>query len=436
MIRCGDCGVEGRDESLFRAYYPSINAPPVHYCPTCWSVRERDAHRQGLKFAAGLIVAVALAALVFELGSSSQLARLGLLVLAFELSGTILHELGHALVATLLGLRVHTMSFGYGPVLVSRRLGPWIVELCSIPVCGSVTVAGRSRIFPRVRQAIVCLGGPAANAVLAWIAWEVGIGEFPPTDLALSEVSAWHVMFSVNATIVVLNVLPFAFPPADDHAESWQPNDGLLTLKSLVAPQEVVDGWASVAVAWEAEALLRSEGGATAARSLLEAAIESHPHSVQLRLLRGRLLLSLEDWEAAAASFKGLVDSPGDLAQSPRDRAAALSGAANAALGAGDPETARGYASKALKLDPSSLSARLAHGQALLAGGWIAKAEAAFEAVLKNSNETSVRAVAACGAARARLETGDPEGCERLLELARALDPRCPQLDGVEPPSH
>jgi hypothetical protein len=430
LIRCGDCGVEGRDESLFRPYYPSINGPAIHYCPTCWGAREVDAQQQGLKFAGGLIVAVVLAAVFFELGSSSQLARLGLLVLAFELSGTILHELGHAVVAIVLGLRVHTMSFGYGPVLYSRRVGPWVLELCSVPVCGSVTVAGRSRTFPRLRQALACLGGPAANVALAFVAWRYGIGDFPDAGLSMSEITPWHIMFSVNVSIVVLNLVPFAFPPADERAGAWQANDGLLTLKSLVASKDVVDGWASVALAWEAEALIRSDGGATAARELVDKAVGARPHSLRLRLLQGRLLLKLEDWDAAAGSFKRVLDSADSI--HPGDRATAMAGVAAAALGAGQPERARNVARKALELDPSSLAARLAHGQALLAGGWVAKAEAAFDAVLRHSTEPSVRAVAACGAAQARHQSGDPEGRERLLALARALDPNCPDIATVE----
>jgi tetratricopeptide (TPR) repeat protein len=436
LIRCGDCGVEGQDASRFRPYYPSINGPPIHYCSTCWDRRERDTQREGLKVTAGLIVVVALAALVFELGSGSELARVCLLVLVFEVAGTVLHELGHAGVALGLGLRLHTISFGYGQVLYSRRVGSAILELRSVPVCGFVMVAGRSRTFARLRQALVCLAGPSTNAALAFVAWQAGIRSFPAESLAIGDVTAWHIMFAVNASIVVLNLFPFAFPASDDYAGKWQPNDGLLTLQTLAASQDAVDGWANVAVRWEVLALL-DRNDVDAAREIVEAELQNRPESVALRLLLGRIHLARQEWEAATQILEGLVERVGaadgeESAEAREWRSECLAALARASLGRGDPERAETEAREALKLDPTSVNARFAHGQALLARGFVAKAEAAFVGVLAVCERAPMRALATCGVALARLQAGDSEGCQEQLERARSLDPGCAQIAVVE----
>lgn len=114
------------------------------------------------------------------------------------------HELGHYLVARLLGVQVHRFTIGIGPALlqvVDRRATTW--RLCLLPVGGFVGFKGERESQgagsyagtpPLVRLAIV-IAGPAANVVasigiFAFLLSLVGVPVVLPTVSAVIAGSA------------------------------------------------------------------------------------------------------------------------------------------------------------------------------------------------------------------------------------------------------
>jgi regulator of sigma E protease len=91
----------------------------------------------------------------------------------------VLHELGHFLLARAFGMRVHKFSVGFGPSLLSRRFGETVWQLAAVPLGGYVQIQGMGgdetdpgdgRGFkdkPRWQRALVLLGGPVANWIVA-----------------------------------------------------------------------------------------------------------------------------------------------------------------------------------------------------------------------------------------------------------------------------
>lgn len=90
----------------------------------------------------------------------------------------VLHELGHYLFARAFGMRVHKFSVGFGPTLLSRRFGETVWQIALVPLGGYVQIQGMGeeadpgdgRGFkdkPRWQRALVLLGGPVANWVVA-----------------------------------------------------------------------------------------------------------------------------------------------------------------------------------------------------------------------------------------------------------------------------
>src|SRR5439155_24079935 len=73
----------------------------------------------------------------------------------------VAHELGHALVGRILGLRVHEVAVGYGPRLARTRLGRTEVDVHVLPF-GGHTVMVPARAAP-MRKAAGVLAGPLAN---------------------------------------------------------------------------------------------------------------------------------------------------------------------------------------------------------------------------------------------------------------------------------
>ena len=91
----------------------------------------------------------------------------------------IFHEFGHFKVARWLGVRVERFSIGFGPVVLSRRMGGVQYALSAFPLGGYVKMAGddpRNRETLRPgdffaaswwRRVLIALAGPGANFVLA-----------------------------------------------------------------------------------------------------------------------------------------------------------------------------------------------------------------------------------------------------------------------------
>ena len=114
------------------------------------------------------------------------------------------HELGHLLMARLLGLRVDRFALGFGPPLLAFRVGRTRVTVGAIPLGGSVQIHGMNphgeRLAPedpasflsqpRLRRALVHLAGPLTNylVALAVLAGLYAAGTHVPVPLAIGTV--------------------------------------------------------------------------------------------------------------------------------------------------------------------------------------------------------------------------------------------------------
>ncbi|RMG14433.1 MAG: hypothetical protein D6731_10365 [Planctomycetota bacterium] len=428
LIRCHECGVAGRDEGSFRPYYPDLSSSPRWFCPLCWQRRERRQLRDGLAIGAGLLLAGLLAAVFSPLGQVSELARLGLVFLGSYGLSVAAHEVGHGLVALALGFRVHGASLGYGPALLSRRLGGLRIDLRCYPVCGEVRVSSRAQGFARLRHAVVSLAGPLVNAVLLVLGLALA-APLSPGGLSPGDVSAAHLLALANALILLFNLAPLAYPDDARPNGRWTPTDGLQALRSLFAPPEAVAAWVEAGLAADAEALV-AQGRLEDARRLLGERSETAAESPLRILLRARIALA----EGRPRVALDLLEVPSRAADLPPGlRARLLTGRARAALAVGDAALADSASREAVGLDAGSAEARAARGDALLARGHVAQAEVLFRGLRADASEPRERALACCRLARAREAAGAAEEARSLRDEALALDPTCPELVGPPP---
>lgn len=137
----------------------------------------------------------------------------------------VVHELGHYLVARLVGIKVLRFSVGFGKPLVSRRFGRDGTEwaLAAFPLGGYVKMLDERegpvateelhRAFNRQtvgRRALVVVAGPVANLLLAvllyWLLFASGVNELRPilaapppgTAASLAGVEAGELVRSVS----------------------------------------------------------------------------------------------------------------------------------------------------------------------------------------------------------------------------------------------
>ncbi len=86
------------------------------------------------------------------------------------------HELGHFLMAKLFGVKVEIFSIGFGPVILSKKVGETEYRLSALPLGGFVKLYGEEeqiedkRAFsskPNWQKILIAFGGPLFNFILA-----------------------------------------------------------------------------------------------------------------------------------------------------------------------------------------------------------------------------------------------------------------------------
>lgn len=102
------------------------------------------------------------------------------------------HELGHFAVARALGMGVSTFSLGFGPKILTRKIGKTEYALSLVPLGGYVALVGESdeadipegftpaesfALRPAWQRLLVVAAGPTANILLAWLlCWALAFG--------------------------------------------------------------------------------------------------------------------------------------------------------------------------------------------------------------------------------------------------------------------
>ena len=104
----------------------------------------------------------------------------GVLVLSFLV---FFHELGHFIIARLLGVKVEVFSVGFGKKLFSKKYGDTEYRIAMIPLGGYVQMKGQDDLEPisnnyekdsymsktPFQRILILLGGPLFNILLAFL---------------------------------------------------------------------------------------------------------------------------------------------------------------------------------------------------------------------------------------------------------------------------
>ena len=117
--------------------------------------------------------------------SSTKEESFGMTVLAFiVLIGVLIwiHELGHFLMAKLFRVRVDIFSIGFGPRIVSKKIGETTYQIAAVPLGGFVKLYGEESNVddPRAmsskawwQKVLIALGGPLFNIIFTVLLFAV-----------------------------------------------------------------------------------------------------------------------------------------------------------------------------------------------------------------------------------------------------------------------
>jgi hypothetical protein len=268
----------------------------------------------------GLALAALLIADLLQGFSQNKLSVL--FVLAFWVPLLVLHELGHALAARLLGWSVTEIVIGFGRELSRFRVGGTRVRLRAVPVEGYVLLSPRSTRHARSKQAIIYFAGPLTGLlVLALLT--------PFLDSAPSAADGvGRIALQSLAVTAALGAACTLFP----YRSLGNASDGLGMLLSWLSSEQSFRDRLSWPFITEARRLLLREQLA-AAEHTIRAGLEQHPDDPRLIGLLAVSQAAAGQGESAYATLESL-GSPDE--RPPSVRAELLADAAWAVLFARD----------------------------------------------------------------------------------------------------
>ena len=219
-------------------------------------------------------------------------ARFGAVVLlAAWLPLTILHELGHALMARAFGWRVIEISVGIGRRVAHFQVGETQVDLRLWPLAGHVLPVPRSVEGARLASTCIYLAGPGIElAVIAAIAVVMGPGELLSAQPGYLGVAAQAVCVAALWG-AGFNLLPFTTP-----AGQW--TDGAGALRSPFMPDAHFERMMAAPAVKAAERDLAA-GRPAAAVDALTPLMVRHPEAVDLQITYALALDAAGEREAA-----------------------------------------------------------------------------------------------------------------------------------------
>jgi hypothetical protein len=189
-MRCDSCGRPAPEGADFRRVRKGLGRRFVFYCPACFGRRGRRGYRLFLfALLAWTALGGAAAALPTAWPGGHDLLRADpgqvCRALALQVAGSVgwamlnwslffallallivPHELGHALAARLVGMRVFLVQIGRGRLLGTVRFlgAPWQLRACLDD--GTTHVGYPDLRFFRLKFFLMVLGGPLLNGLL------------------------------------------------------------------------------------------------------------------------------------------------------------------------------------------------------------------------------------------------------------------------------
>lgn len=304
---------------------------PGYYCPRCYQKRATRKAKWSLVWIPLLMGFLWLLTRVTPPRDAMMLwACLNFyLTVLFQFAVVLPHELGHALSARLLGLRVYRISAGIGPELWTGRLLGGRIEIRRYPFGGyTVALDDREPGF-RLRRWIHIACGPLVNAVLI-----AAVLPFVPHPFRWSTMGQGFdpvkAFLIANACTLFFNLLPRRTRSSLGPGKT----DGLHLLTIPFSSRDEVRRQLALTYALPAGEALEARRNDDAIRIFREG-LQKYPESLLLRHDLAVALLNQDRHEESRQEFLALAEDP---KFDPRLRLLCLNNIAAADVMSGNPD--------------------------------------------------------------------------------------------------
>ncbi len=426
--KCDRCGVETTFDASFFKERKSFSKTILTYCPTCWLKRQHSAAQWVFLSNLGLGALGLVLTLAWPEVGAGRVFINGFFFQVFLTLTILPHELGHAWMARLLGVRVLKIYVGSGKTLFTVRWFGFDVEFRAVPIGGLVVAAHRSIKWLRAKQFAFVLAGPVVNLLLAAAVWPIidadQLWSFRPMGQGLQ---LGLTFFYANLAVLVENLWPH------NVATSFGafPSDGKQLLVTLSLSREKRELHHALSFAMEA-AVCHHRGDYAGARSWLEKGLALYPDNETLLSWQGVVGLDLGEYQKARECFLKILQR--DRKQ-PMMRPLMLNNIAyaNALLG-GDEllREADEFSQEAMTAMSWMPAVRGTRGTVLAAIGRLDEALPMLHDAMAQANSANHKASNACMVSMVEARRGNLDVARNYLDEARKLEPKCHLLSRAE----
>jgi tetratricopeptide (TPR) repeat protein len=419
-MKCDRCGLQSDVEQAFSSQR-RLGGPPRRFCPDCTLKRQTNS------FLLDIAVIIGAGILIFSMNPNSRAAATVLLIslIALVIIPLILiHELAHAAVAKLTGLRVFGIVIGVGKTIWSGKLFGMQWAINSLPIGGITSVGARPVPNIRGKLFLVYLAGPASHILLAYASHLL--------SRMLPAGSFWGrflvALVFANILLALFNLFPrkLSFTTGVQGTDGWH-----LFRTPFLKEQELTKLHVGY---FAAEALLAyTENDFDTAKTWVEQALALDGDSAIARNVLGILQMARGEYPASRTTFLQLLET--EESKEPALHYILLNNVAYLNALMGDPALlteADQYSAEALKHLPWVAPVVGTRGTVLVELGQIEEGIALLTKAMSLHPDKQGKALNACHIALGEFRRGQAAEAHKYLVTAQTLDPDCVLLPRVK----
>jgi tetratricopeptide (TPR) repeat protein len=302
MMKCDGCGLESERKDIFKSVRRSFRSSELILCPACFEQKDKKINTI-IIWTYAILGLVSLPLLLF-----TNIRPIGFLLLNISflqlsvLAFTIWHEIGHAVVGRIVGMRVFGIEIGKGRVVCEFRFCGMFWRFRTIPFGGVAYGASYSARFFRIRKSLSVFGGPLANLIALCISIQILSLNRSPAPKLLDDFVPIEIFALSNFLMLVFSLWPYMV----NSVAGRIPSDGLFLWKVWWFKDKQIEE--NLAARYYLEAIEhQKQKDFVEAQKWLEDGLRRFPDNIRLKIHAAGSLFRLKKYPEALRAYALLI---------------------------------------------------------------------------------------------------------------------------------